>query len=496
MPCVLALRPRWGKHNPMQAPLLAFTVAVAGLCVACGTGASAEKPGSGLKDAGASPDSGPPFVGRPGDLGANNPVIDHNGANGGLLGDLQTGSIGTSWQPATCNGQAVPIAVGALDAEWGYDSYGTTDKSPHAVHASYNFATDTSFAAIWETDRGTHATFLAYGLTPTKLDHFVQGVTFVNPDIEDGVLPYPILVHETHVCGLVPDTTYYYAVGGDGWYGNVYSVKTGPPIASTNSFRFVVVGDSNAFYALFQTVVQEMTGFGPDFLLFTGDLVNSGFSQAEWEEWFAAADPFVARVPTQTVHGNHEDMATGYFALFAIPGNEQYYSFDYGCAHFVVLNDSPPPGEDLTGAQATFLDQDLTAAQARPNPPRWYFTSHHRPMFASDPGEGSNLAVRAAWQPIYQKHQTDIDFNGHDHHFEMTTPILGNSVATTGGIRYVTSAGGGALFDSPTPVSNPWSIVYYAGLSFAVVDVSEETTTVTGYKTDGTVIDSFVVTKP
>jgi hypothetical protein len=440
------------------------------------------------------PDSGPPFVGRPGDLGANSPIIDHSGPNGGLQGELQHGSMVDDWQPTTCPG-TVPIATGVDGATWGEDTYGTIDKSPHAVHTSWRFATDSSLAAIWETDRGTHATFLAYGTSPTKLDHFVQGVYFVNPDVDYGTPPYPILVHEAHVCGLLADTTYYFAVGGDGWYGNVYSVRTGPPIASTSSFRFAVVGDSNAFYWLFQQVVAQMTTHAPDWMLFTGDLVNSGFSQEEWEEWFSAAGSFVAHVPTETVHGNHEDMATGYFALFALPGNEQYYSFDYGNAHFVVLNDSPPSGEELTGPQATFLDADLAAAQARSTPPKWYITSHHRPMFASDPCQGSNLTVRAAWQPIYEAHHTDVDFNGHDHHFEMTTPILGNAGVTSGGVRYITSAGGGALFDPTTPESNPWSIVYYAGLSYAIVDVDDATLEITGYRTDGTVIHSITLAK-
>jgi hypothetical protein len=107
----------------------------------------------------------------------------------------------------------------------------------------------------------------------------------------------------------------------------------------------------------------------------------------------------VHTIPTMTVHGNHEEMATGYFALFALPGIEEIYGFDWGDVHFVVLNDTPNGGDaDLTGRQAAFLDQDLTAAQARPMPPAWIVTSHHRPMFSSDP-EGSNTTVRAAWQP-------------------------------------------------------------------------------------------------
>ncbi len=466
-----------------------WALALAPLVAACGQAPPpAERADTSTRDA------GPPFVGRPGDLGANNPIIDHGGPNGGIRGTIQKGALTDDWQPATCDG-TVPIATGVTGAAWGEDTYGTIDKSPHAVHTSWRFPTDSSLAAIWETDTGTRATFLAYGTVPTRLDHFVQGVTFTNPDVQDGTPPYPVLVHEAHVCGLAADQTYYFAVGGDGWYGNVYSVRTGPPTGSTSSFRFAVVGDSNAFYWLFQQVATKIATYAPDWMLFTGDMVNSGFSQFEWDEWFTAAGSLIAHVPTMTVHGNHEDMATGYFALFALPGIEQYYSFDYGNVHFVVLNDSPPPGEELTGPQARFLDADLTAAQARSIPPKWYITSHHRPMFASDPCGGSNLTVRSAWQPIYEKHHTDVDFNGHDHHFEMTTPILGDASVTSGGIRYVTSAGGGALFDPPTPVANPWSIAYYSGLSFAIVDVDDATMKITGYRTDGTEIHSIALAK-
>ena len=40
-----------------------------------------------------------------------------------------------------------------------------------------------------------------------------------------------------------------------------------------------------------------------------------------------------------------------------------------------------------------------------------------------------------------------------------------------GGIRFITAGGAGALFDSPDATPNPWTLVYYVGLSFAVIDV-------------------------
>jgi hypothetical protein len=432
------------------------------------------------------------LTGRPGDLGANSPVIDHSGPAGGMVGPLQQGAVGDTWQPAGCPG-TVPVAVGVTGAAWGGDAYGDTDRSPHAVHTSWRFDTATSIAAIWETDADTTATYLAYGDSPTKLDHFVQGVDFTNPPQQFEKLPYPLLVHEAHACGLLPEHTYYFAVGGDGWYGNVYTVRTAPTVGSSTAFRFAVIGDSNGFPQLFAELVPTADSFTPEWTLFTGDMVHDGTIQTEWEWWFAAADPFLARVPTMTVHGNHEMMATGYFALFALPGVEEIYSFDYGNAHFVVLNDSPRPGELLTGRQAAFLDADLLAATSRPTPPVWLITSHHRPMFSSDPSEGSNLTVRAAWEPIVDKYRGDVDFNGHSHHYESTVPVRDGGVADSGA-RYITSGGAGASFDSPTPTKNPWTVSYYAGLSFAIVDVNGRTLTMRGYRSDGTSIDETPIT--
>jgi len=438
------------------------------------------------------PDAGV-FTGRPGDLGAHSPVIDHGGPNGGLVGTLQSGAVGASWQPANCPG-TVPIATGVSNAQWGSEAYGTTDESPHAVHTSFRFDTSTSFAVIWETDASTQATFVAYGDTPTKLDHFVQGVTFQNPpDPSPDNLPYPMNVHEVHVCGLAPDRTYYFAVGGDGWYGNVYPIVTQHPVGSGDPFRFIAMGDSNFFYSLYAQLEANVDAYAPSFVLFTGDMIHQGTYQTDWEQWFAAGGSTIASIPTMTVHGNHEELAVDYFGLFALPGIEEFYSFDVGNVHFVVLNDSPADPNDLTTRQAQFLDQDLTAAEQRAVPPVWTITSHHRPMFSSDPDEGSNLTVRAAWQGIFEKHHVAVDFNGHAHHYESTFPVLGDGgivADDAGGIRYMTVGSAGALFDSSTPTANPWTIVYYAGLALAVIDVTQTTLQIQGYKADGSLLES------
>lgn len=443
-------------------------------------------------DAAAPPDAST-FTGRDGDLGASSAVIDHSGPERGFAGPLAHGAVSGAWQPLGCPG-TVPVATGLADAAWGEANLGTTDPSPHAVHTSFRFDTASSFAVVWETDADTLASFVAYGDSPTKLDHFVQGVSFATGTQPYDRLDYPLRAHEAHVCGLAPNHTYYFAVGGDGYWGKVNSVTTAPPAGADDAFRFVSMGDSNFFYELYAQVQSAAGTYGPAFTLFTGDMVHDGLSQGDWEKWFAAGGSMLATVPTMTAHGNHEAMATNYFALFALPGEEEIYAFDYGNVHFVVLNDTPTTDGDIQGRQAMFLDQDLTAAEARATPPRWIVTCHHRPMFSSDPDQGSALNVRAAWQPILEKHHVDVDFNGHSHHYESTYSLLGDgNVVDGGGVRYITTGGAGALFDPPTPTPNAWSMVYYPGLSFAVVDVTAHTFTIQGRKVDGTALEAPIV---
>jgi hypothetical protein len=114
-------------------------------------------------------------------------------------------------------------------------------------------------------------------------------------------------------------------------------------------------------------------------------------------------------------------------------------------------------------------------------------------MFSSDPTEGSNLTVRAAWEPIQDKYNADVDYNGHSHHYESSLPVRDGGVSDAG-VRYITSGGAGASFDPPTPTKNPWTIAYYAGLSLAIVDISGRTLTMRGYRSDGTAIDETPIT--
>ena len=90
-----------------------------------------------------------------------------------------------------------------------------------------------------------------------------------------------------------------------------------------------------------------------------GDLVDNGQDASQWRAWFNSVSVFSDAVPLAPVIGNHEAynmewkeyLPASYTHLFNVPQNglakypNQFYSFDYGPVHFVVLDTNFPEME-------------------------------------------------------------------------------------------------------------------------------------------------------
>ena len=132
--------------------------------------------------------------------------------------------------------------------------------------------------------------------------------------------------------------------------------------------------------------------------------------------------------------GNHEYLtpgAAGYFAYFRVP---QWYSYDLGGWHVVVLdsNCGPAGGCGPDSPQAGWLREDLAA-----NPAPCTLAYAHHPRFSSGL-HGSDRTLAPLWH-ILRERGVDLVLGGHDHHYERFRPI--------GGIRqFVVGTGGRSLY--------------------------------------------------
>ncbi len=424
-----------------------------------------------------------------------------------------------------------------IDARRSSDVFGATPTYDH-VHVGWSGPASTTVTVIWRSDADTLASSVLIGTDQAAVmaaDGATTGVTR-----HDGhTVSYSSAasgagaerVHEVHICGLTPDTTYHYRVGGPGHWSNTFDIATAPTTGSSAPWSFGVTGDSrgsgltdgpgdNAW-----AIAQHHLGDrGVDFEVFTGDGVFVGTSQPLWNTWFEGRDgtfgvqDFLAHHALMMSNGNHDLLTVNYLVQFAMPqeastgelaDGEEWYSFDYANAHFVVLNDTTTSPGTLAGAEATWLDADLTAVNRATTP--WIFVIHHQTMYTCGSGgaHGSDTNARMAWQPILDAHHVDFVLAGHNHFYQRSFPMFGLDMVAahdastgaptiTGGVPsgtvYVVAGGAGAPFygvASCPEIQNGMSVRNY--MTF---DITGRSIHMRTYESLGdTVIDEITYTK-
>jgi predicted phosphodiesterase len=300
------------------------------------------------------------------------------------------------------------------------------------------------------------------------------------------------------------------AVAADGLApGGVYAytpLADGTPVAPEATFRtddpqrpftFLVVGDSGSGSAEQRSVRDRMLASQADFVLSTGDMVyESGAAEDFDAAFFVPYQDLLRRVVFWPVLGNHDVKTRSgqpWRDAFYTPANnpahsKDYYSFDFGNAHVVVLdsNADTAPGS----AQHTFLDHDLAASRAR-----WRFVAFHHAIYSVGRKHGSDLTVRRNLVPLFDRHHVDVVFNGHNHVYERSKPLRNDVVVGPGeGTTYVTTGGGGKDLQRLDP---PATFTAYAEASFHFtrVVVKGDALRVEMVRADGSIPDVLELSK-
>src|SRR5262245_3705846 len=288
--------------------------------------------------------------------------------------------------------------------------------------------TDHSVAVVWNTDTAAACTLALRPLDGAATVH-TQGSGPVCTITVDG---------------LTPGTRYAYTPLADGVPLDGESVfRTDSPALP---LHFLVLGDSGCACASELAVRDAMQKTPADFILHTGDMVyDTGAAEDFDGAIFAPYRDLMRALPLWPCLGNHDvqtNQGQPWRDAFVTPANnpannENYYSYDAGDAHVLVLNSNGVlrPGS----AQYVFADQDLATSTAR-----WKFVVFHHTIYSSGSTHGSDLALRSSLVPLFDKHKVDIVLMGHEHNYERTKPLRNNQVVAPGqGTIYITTGGGG-----------------------------------------------------
>ena len=325
--------------------------------------------------------------------------------------------------------------------------------------------TPESIWVVWETTSLSTGQ-VEYGLT-SELGQVVK---------ENG----DVLHHEVQLTGLKPYTNYYYRVDK----GKVAKFRTAADPADAG-FRFVVYGDSRSGNKIHGAIVRQIVAIAPDFVIHTGDLVESGRSVSEWNRFFKIAEPFLRVAPFYPTLGNHEDYNPNrddnhYLDIFHLPGTELWYAFDYGNVRFISLKADACPITKFfpDDEQLSWLERQL-----EDNRSEWLILFFHVGVFTSRSEEFLELGMRERLVPLFEKYGVDAVFMGHHHSYER---ILVN------GITYIITAGGGAsLYELNEP--EPGSQVAVSAHHFITIEIKGNQLVGSAIDPNGKTIDSFVL---
>ncbi len=297
--------------------------------------------------------------------------------------------------------------------------------------------------------------------------------------------------YTANLSGLTPDTNYVYRVGNEGNWSEAQSFSTAE---NTQNVTFMYMGDVQSGYDEWGNVLSSVYQEYPQikFTLLGGDLTDNGSDETEWGQFLDAAASTFSRIPVMPTIGNHDGVM--YSNFFALPDNgpedleQECYSFDYGNAHFVVLNSN----KNAVASAIQWLQDDLQNTTKR-----WKFAMFHHPAYpAFEDYKTIDESICTNWVPILEQNGVDMVFVGHQHEYMRTYPLYQGEIRTDPavyGIVYVMGNAGSKIYGGGSGFS--YIAREESGSNYQVLDINGNVLTMTSRKTTGELIETYTINK-
>lgn len=301
-----------------------------------------------------------------------------------------------------------------------------------------------------------------------------------------------VRVHALTITGLLEEWVYFYRVAsedGDGCAVRSVPASFRTAVRPGSPFRFVSYGDDMGLSTAHRRNAELARQYRPMLCVGTGDAAQDVVERFQGD-FFDCTRELLKYTPWFATMGNHDSPNDGYFRFFSYPQPRYWYSFNYGCAHFIVLNSNFDYTED--SEQWRWLESDL----ARFRDAQWKFVFFHHPPYCSNCCEIESTRVLCR---LFEEHRVDIVYNAHATLYERFHPIRDGVYDAQNGVIYIVAGGGG--YNMAMATSLPWDHVHpmSATLSsvnhFVLTSVAPHECLVRAIDNSNHVIDRFLLTK-
>ncbi|MFI6096329.1 purple acid phosphatase family protein [Lentzea sp. NPDC051213] len=407
--------------------------------------------------------------------------------------------IGTFGSVALAGGVLAPGAVAAPAVLLTSETVAGSALRPFGRHLAFGADPSRQVVVSWQTPAKVTAPYLRIGTVagefgeavPAEVRALTSDLAWQTPDhtfsphLEKAVTQYYLHVR---LGDLVPNTTYYYVVGHQGYdpttsgrVGEIATFRTAPAAGSTAGFSFTAFGDQGVGYNALATN-SLIADLAPRFHVAMGDLsyalngegghpAEDLYDARKWDSFFQQNEVIAAGIPWMVALGNHEMEGWydnhgygGMRARFSMPdnawdGSTCIYSWRYQNVGLISLdgNDicfNSPSNLDYTGGrQQTWLKAQL--ARFRADPTIDFIVAYcHQCTYSTSSSNGAELGAQQRWAPLFDQYQVDLVLNGHNHVYERTDPIRAGKATRRAPVRstidpakdgttYITAGGGG-----------------------------------------------------
>ena len=318
----------------------------------------------------------------------------------------------------------------------------------------------TSRTFMWQSDYAEENPVVEYRQAGDD-DSLMQLPASSDAFSDDGVTTY---IHTAAVSDLKPGTAYEYRVGAGDKRSDWQSFHT----AQGHDFKALIFPDSQSSdYSVWAATAQPAWQRNQDaqFFINMGDLVDNGQDHYQWNAWFDVVGDMIARIPVVPLLGNHETydkdwkvrMPEAYLHLFSLPRidrekyQNQFYSFDYGDVHFVVLNTQ---SQELADFEPS-LDEDEVAwfkEDMAKTTKKWKIVLMHKdPLqygFANlpQPREEGFSPEGRLWMPLFDQYGVDAVLSAHLHTYRDRGHIRNFQRDESGPLYLITGVAGNVQY--------------------------------------------------
>jgi Calcineurin-like phosphoesterase len=368
-------------------------------------------------------------------------------------------------------------------------------RGPYVENPSYDFA-----VLKWKTDEPSMA-WIEYGPYPECSKYMT--LTYSGTEHSESLHALPPGTNICYRVFLPVDDDEHSILAGEGTFRTLkHNVE--------NGLSFLVFGGLNESEEDRYKLGNQMRMYDPDFLLYTGNLSESGRDTEVDDTYFKPFHQILKKTAAFIALGSHdygwkyeiknsrEFFRDNYSKHHSMPwseGSPQYYSFDTANATFICLDANSLEGHkqapdiDAKSKQIQWLKKTLSKSSSR-----WKFVLINYPIYSSSERSISK-ELRENLAPIFEMYGVDIVFQGYHKNYERTYPIRKDDKALKGGVIYTVFGGESVPFFGGTSESRWWSDEYIKKYGFANVKIDGRILTMEVYDKDGELIDELKISK-